>query len=105
MGFPLVVEHWTSSTLLIGFLRGHLGFAQPVHMCFVDLERECDRVLWGVLRGSSPSGVSGSLLRTLFDWSLVRISGSKAVSLPVKVGLCQGCPLSQILFTTIMDRI
>ncbi|TWW80203.1 R2 Retrovirus-related Pol polyprotein from type I retrotransposable element [Takifugu flavidus] len=39
-------------------------FAQPVHMCFVDLEKAFDRVprgvLWGVLR---EHGVSGPLIR------------------------------------------
>ncbi|XP_061753818.1 retrovirus-related Pol polyprotein from type-2 retrotransposable element R2DM isoform X2 [Nerophis ophidion] len=80
-------------------------------MCFVDLEKAFDRVprevLWGVFRGY---GVSDSLIvavRSLYDQcqSLVRIAGSKSDTFPVRVGLRQGCPFSQILFITFMDRI
>ncbi|KAI3364547.1 hypothetical protein L3Q82_011336 [Scortum barcoo] len=75
-------------------------FAQPVIMCFVDLEKAFDRVprgiLWGVLR---EYGVRGPLLRavrSLYDQSrsLVRIAGSNSDLFPVHVGLQQGCPLS-----------
>ncbi|KAI3354588.1 hypothetical protein L3Q82_019093 [Scortum barcoo] len=64
-----------------GVLEGLWEFAQPVHMCFVDLEKAFDRVprgiLWGVLR---EYGVRGPLLRavrSLYDRSrsLVRIAG------------------------------
>ncbi|KAK7925177.1 hypothetical protein WMY93_007487 [Mugilogobius chulae] len=47
-------------------LEGSWEFAQPVHMCFVDLEKAFDRVprgvLWGVLR---EYGVRGPLLRAV----------------------------------------
>ncbi|KAI3367033.1 hypothetical protein L3Q82_009666 [Scortum barcoo] len=47
-------------------LEGLWEFAQPVHMCFVDLEKAFDRVprgiLWGVLR---EYGVLGPLLRAV----------------------------------------
>ncbi|TWW77322.1 hypothetical protein D4764_12G0007120 [Takifugu flavidus] len=46
--------------------EGAWEFAQPVHMCFVDLEKAFDRVprgvLWGVLR---EYGVSGPLIRAV----------------------------------------
>ncbi|KAI3370427.1 hypothetical protein L3Q82_025187 [Scortum barcoo] len=49
-----------------GVLEGLWEFAQPVHMCFVDLEKAFDRVprgiLWGVLR---EYGVRGPLLRAV----------------------------------------
>ncbi|KAI3366227.1 hypothetical protein L3Q82_010063 [Scortum barcoo] len=94
-----------------GWLEGLWEFAQPVHMCFVDLEKAFDRVprgiLWGVLH---EYGVRGPLLRavrSLYDRSrsLVRIAGSKSDLFPVHVGLRQGCPLSPVLFIIFMDRI
>ncbi|KAK7940110.1 hypothetical protein WMY93_003436 [Mugilogobius chulae] len=92
-------------------LEGSWEFAQPVHMCFVDLEKAFDRVprgvLWGVLR---EYGVRGPLLRavrSLYDRSrsCVRIAGSKSDLFPVHVGLRQGWPLSPVLFIVFMDRI
>ena len=68
-------------------LEGSWEFAQPVHMCFVDLEKAFDRVprgiLWEVLR---EYGVRGPLLRavrSLYDRSrsLVRIAVSQTCSL------------------------
>ncbi|KAI3353555.1 hypothetical protein L3Q82_020075 [Scortum barcoo] len=109
--FVPVVEHWTSSYTLHRVLEGLWEFAQPVHMCFVDLEKAFDRVprgiLWGVLR---EYGVRGPLLRavrSLYDRSrsLVRIASSKSDLFPVHVGLRQGCPLSPVLFIIFMDRI
>ncbi|XP_061541984.1 ankyrin repeat domain-containing protein 13D isoform X7 [Phycodurus eques] len=92
-------------------LEGAWEFAQPVYMCFVDLEKAFDRVprgvLWRVLRKYGVSYPLIRAIRSLYDrsQSLVRISGSKSDSFPVRVGLCQGCPLSPILFITFMDRI
>ncbi|KAL7836057.1 hypothetical protein SRHO_G00284040 [Serrasalmus rhombeus] len=92
-------------------LEGSWEFAQPVHMCFVDLEKAFDCVprgiLWEVLR---EYGVHSSLLRAIQalykqSRSLVRMAGSKSDFFPVRVGLRQGCPLSPILFIIFMDRI
>ncbi|KAI3356573.1 hypothetical protein L3Q82_017772 [Scortum barcoo] len=69
-------------------LEGLWEFAQPVHMCFVDLEKAFDRVprgiLWGVLR---EYGVRGPLLRAVLgslcndrSRSLVRIAGTRTFS-------------------------
>ncbi|TWW61027.1 hypothetical protein D4764_05G0011170 [Takifugu flavidus] len=61
--------------------EGAWEFSQPVHMCFVDLEKTFDcvprGVLWGVLQ---EYGMSGPLLRAVFSLydrcqSLVRIAG------------------------------
>ncbi|XP_054621698.1 uncharacterized protein vopp1b isoform X1 [Dunckerocampus dactyliophorus] len=92
-------------------LEGAWEFAQPVYMCFVDLEKAFDRVprgiLWGVLREYGVSDQLIQAIRSLYDrcQSLVRIAGSKSDPFPVKVGLRQGCPLSPILFIIFMDRI
>ncbi|KAK3515281.1 hypothetical protein QTP70_013483 [Hemibagrus guttatus] len=92
-------------------LEGSWEFAQPVHMCFVDLEKAFDRVprdiLWEVLW---EYGVRGPLLRAVQSLynrsrSLVRIASCKSNLFPVHVGLRQGCPLSPVLFIVFMDRI
>ncbi|TWW58296.1 hypothetical protein D4764_07G0010150 [Takifugu flavidus] len=94
---------------LAGVLEGSWEFAQPVHMCFVDLayDRVPRSTLWGVLR---EYGVEGPLIRAVQSLyqrsrSLVRIAGCKSDSFPVRVGLRQGCPLSPVRFITFMDRI
>ncbi|KAK3516854.1 hypothetical protein QTP70_027075 [Hemibagrus guttatus] len=92
-------------------LEGSWEFAQPVHMCFVDLEKAFDRVprgiLWEVLW---EYGVRGPLLRAVRSLynrsrSLVCIASCKSDLFPVHVGLRQGCPLSPVLFIVFMDRI
>uniref|UniRef100_A0A8C6NUV0 Reverse transcriptase domain-containing protein n=1 Tax=Nothobranchius furzeri TaxID=105023 RepID=A0A8C6NUV0_NOTFU len=93
-----------------GILEGAWEFAQPVYMCFVDLEKTFGGVplgaLWGVLREYGVPGPLIRAVRSLYDrcQSLVRIASSKSGSFPVRVGLRQGCPLSPILFITFMDR-
>ncbi|KAK3530784.1 hypothetical protein QTP70_001585 [Hemibagrus guttatus] len=92
-------------------LEGSWEFAQPVQMCFVDLEKAFDRVprgiLWEVLW---EYGVRGSLLRAVRSLynrsrSLVRNASCKSDLFPVHVVLRQGCPLSPVLFIVFMDRI
>uniref|UniRef100_A0A8C6LXR3 Reverse transcriptase domain-containing protein n=1 Tax=Nothobranchius furzeri TaxID=105023 RepID=A0A8C6LXR3_NOTFU len=92
-------------------MGGGMGVSQPIHMCFVDLEKAYDHgprgTLWGTLQ---EYGVGGLLLRAIQSLyqrsvSLVRIAGSKSDLFQVRVGLRQGCPLSPVLFITFMDRI
>ncbi|KAK3523478.1 hypothetical protein QTP86_033740 [Hemibagrus guttatus] len=74
-------------------LEGSWEFSQPVHMCFVDLEKAFNRVprgiLWEVLW---EYGVHGPLLRAVRSLynrsrSLVRIASCKSDLFPVHVGL------------------
>lgn len=91
----LVPEHWTSSTLSIGFSRVHW----PVLMCFVDLDQEFNRcprgIWWGLLWDVG-----------LFDRSrsLFHIAGTKYDLRPVHVGLRLGCTLLPALFIIFMER-
>ncbi|TWW71611.1 hypothetical protein D4764_16G0001080 [Takifugu flavidus] len=67
--------------------EGAQEFAQPAHMCFVDLEKAFDRVprglLWGVLREYGVSGPLIRAVRSLYDRCqiLVRIVGNDVVLL------------------------
>ncbi|TWW64209.1 hypothetical protein D4764_03G0012170 [Takifugu flavidus] len=65
-GIPLLSLPVDQLYTLSRVFEGAWEFAQPVHMCFVDLEKAFDRVprgvLWGVLR---EYGVSGPLIRAV----------------------------------------
>ncbi|TWW67702.1 Protein kinase C-binding protein NELL1 NEL-like protein 1 [Takifugu flavidus] len=81
-------------------LEGAWEFAQPVHMCFVDLEKAFNRVprgvLWGVLREYGVSGPLIRAVRSLYDrcQSLVRIAGSKSNSFPMMWSCCRHRPVT-----------
>ncbi|KAI3367284.1 hypothetical protein L3Q82_008336 [Scortum barcoo] len=68
-------------TLHAGCLEGLWEFAQPVHMCFVDLEKAFDRVprgiLWGVLRDVwGPGAFAIRAVRSLYDHGAEQELGS-----------------------------
>ena len=84
--FVLAVEQWTSSTPSVGSWRVH-GSSLNHSTCFLWTWRRRSPVSLGESCGWC-SGVWGKL--DVF---------------PVRVGLCQGCPLSPILFIISMDRI
>ncbi|KAK3556526.1 hypothetical protein QTP70_009073 [Hemibagrus guttatus] len=92
-------------------LESSWEFAQPVHMCFVDLEKAFDRVpcgiLWEVLWEYRVHGPLLRAVRSLYNRSrsLVRIASCRSDLFPVHVGLRQGCPFSPVLFIVFMDRI
>ncbi|KAI3364414.1 hypothetical protein L3Q82_011205 [Scortum barcoo] len=73
-------------------LEGLWEFAQPVHMCFVDLEKGIQ---------PCPSWYSVGLLQRVWGPGPF----PKAVRLLLHVGPGQGCPLSPVLFIIFMDRI
>ncbi|KAI3361882.1 hypothetical protein L3Q82_002204 [Scortum barcoo] len=77
-----------------------MGVCQPVHMCFVDLEKAFTVSLWYSVGGAPRVWGPGAFAKGLFGlcttgagaWSA--LPGSKSDLFPVHVGLRQGCPLS-----------
>ena len=57
---------------LVRVLEGVWKFAQPVHMCFVDLEKTYDcvpqGVLWDVLQEYGLDGILLQAIRSLYCW-------------------------------------
>ncbi|TWW71179.1 hypothetical protein D4764_17G0006620 [Takifugu flavidus] len=73
--------------------EGAWEFAQPVHMCFLDLEKAFDRVprevLWGVLREYGVSGPLIRAVRSLYDRYDVVLLASSAHDLQLSLDRCE----------------
>ena len=71
-------------------------------MCLVDLEKAFDRNPQVCVYEYKVLGPRIRAIHSLYDQSqsLFHITGSKLDSFLVSIGLCQGCPLSPILFIT-----
>ncbi|KAI3359764.1 hypothetical protein L3Q82_014135, partial [Scortum barcoo] len=81
---PMVVEHRTSSILLRRVLEGLWEFAQPIHMCFVDLEKALRPTLQHVLeRFAAECEVAGMRIST--SKSEAMVLNRKRVACPLQV--------------------
>ena len=89
----------------------YLGKGKDVYFAFLDLEKAYDRVdrdaMWNVLR---IYGVGGKLLRAVQSLyadsrACVRVGNEMSEWFPVKVGLRQGCMMSQWLFNLYFDGV
>ena len=89
----------------------YLGKGKDVYFAFLDLEKAYDRVerdaMWNVLK---LYGIGGRLLRgvkSLYVGSkaCVRVGNEVSEWFPVRVGLRQGCVMSQWLFNLYIDGV
>ncbi|CAF1957530.1 unnamed protein product [Rotaria magnacalcarata] len=83
-------------------------FNQPLHICFIDLQKAYDLVnreaLWRVCRAY---GLSDKMIKLLYDdvKAEVRIDGDFSSSIQMNTGVKQGCLLSPILFNVYIDFV
>uniref|UniRef100_A0A3B4EBS9 Reverse transcriptase domain-containing protein n=1 Tax=Pygocentrus nattereri TaxID=42514 RepID=A0A3B4EBS9_PYGNA len=98
-------QHFTLSRIVVGAWK----FANPVYMCFVDLEKTYDRVprdiLWEVLREYAVPGLLLRAIRSLYSQSQSCVHILNIKSDPFSVSAGHGCALSPLLFVIFMDRV
>ena len=83
-------------------------FNQPLHLCFIDLQKTYDSVnretLWRICRAY---GLSDKMINLLYEDTRaeVRIDDDLSTSIQMRTGVKQGCLLSPILFNVYIDFV
>ena len=86
-------------------------FNQPLHICFIDLQKAYDSVnretLWRICRAYGLSDKMIKMIKLLYEGTRaeVRIDGDLSTSIQMKTGIKQGCLLSPILFNVYIDFV
>ncbi|CAF3565234.1 unnamed protein product [Rotaria sp. Silwood1] len=86
-------------------------FNQPLHICFIDLQKAYDSVnreaLWRICRAYGLSDKMIKMIKLLYEDTRaeVRIDGDFSTSIQMKTGVKQGCLLSPILFNIYIDFV
>lgn len=86
-------------------------FNQPLHICFIDLQKAYDSVdrqtLWRISRAYGISDKMIRMIRLLYEdtRAKVRIDGDLSTDIQMKTGVKQGCLLSPILFNIYIDFV
>jgi hypothetical protein len=86
-------------------------FNQPLHMCFIDLQKAYDSVnreaLWQVCRAYGIFDKTIEMLKFLYENTSaeVRVDGDFSTSIQMNTGVKQGCLLSPILFNIYIDYV
>jgi len=84
---------------------------RPIHILFVDLAKAYDTIdhslLWGVLleQLQLPRDLVSQLQQLYKDTSVLLAGAEHLGSIPVTMGLKQGCPCSPLLFSLFFDRV
>ncbi|CAF4311483.1 unnamed protein product [Rotaria sp. Silwood2] len=86
-------------------------FNQPLHLCFIDLQKAYDSVnreaLWRVCSAYGLSDKMIQMIKLLYEdvRAVVRIDGDFSSSIQMNTGVKQGCLLSPILFNVYIDFV
>jgi hypothetical protein len=86
-------------------------FNQPLHICFIDLQKAYDSVnretLWSICHAYGLSNKMIKMIKLLYEDTRaeVRIDGDLSTSIQMKTGVKQGCLLSPILFNVYIDFV
>lgn len=81
-----------------------------LHVCFIDLEKAFDRIkredVWNILQERGINIGMIEMLRAMYrnNQNVVRIQNEESKIFQTKTGLKQGCVLSPLLFSVVMDK-